>query len=41
MSGSGSACFGLFDDGHAAAGAAEQATAAQPSWWVRAGALGV
>jgi 4-diphosphocytidyl-2-C-methyl-D-erythritol kinase len=40
MSGSGSACFGLFGDGEAAATAAEQVTAAQPSWWVRAGTLG-
>ena len=40
MSGSGSACFGLFVDGKAAAAAAEQAAAMQPSWWVRAGTLG-
>jgi 4-diphosphocytidyl-2-C-methyl-D-erythritol kinase len=40
MSGSGSACFGLFDDGAAAATAAAQVAAAQPSWWVRAGMLG-
>jgi 4-diphosphocytidyl-2-C-methyl-D-erythritol kinase len=40
MSGSGSACFGLFDDGDAAAAAARRVAAAQPSWWVRAGTLG-
>jgi 4-diphosphocytidyl-2-C-methyl-D-erythritol kinase len=40
MSGSGSACFGLFDDGEAAAAAAEHVASAQPSWWVRAGVLG-
>jgi 4-diphosphocytidyl-2-C-methyl-D-erythritol kinase len=40
MSGSGSACFSLFDDGKAAAAAAAQVAAEQPSWWVRAGALG-
>jgi 4-diphosphocytidyl-2-C-methyl-D-erythritol kinase len=40
MSGSGSACFGLFDDGGAAETAAAQVAAAQPSWWVRTGILG-
>ncbi len=40
MSGSGSACFGLFDDGETAATAAAHVSAAQPSWWVRAGVLG-
>lgn len=40
MSGSGSACFGLFDDGDSAAAAAEQVAGARPSWWVRAGLLG-
>jgi 4-diphosphocytidyl-2-C-methyl-D-erythritol kinase len=40
MSGSGSACFGLFDDGKTAATAAQHVAAAQPSWWVRAGTLG-
>jgi 4-diphosphocytidyl-2-C-methyl-D-erythritol kinase len=40
MSGSGSACFGLFDDGGAAETAAQHVAAAQPSWWVRAGQLG-
>jgi 4-diphosphocytidyl-2-C-methyl-D-erythritol kinase len=39
MSGSGSACFGLFDDGETAATAAQRVAAAQPSWWVRAGQL--
>jgi 4-diphosphocytidyl-2-C-methyl-D-erythritol kinase len=40
MSGSGSACFGLFGSGSAAAAAAELLGAAHPSWWVRAGLLG-
>jgi 4-diphosphocytidyl-2-C-methyl-D-erythritol kinase len=40
MSGSGSACFGLFDDGRAAATAANHAADTQPSWWLRAGTLG-
>jgi 4-diphosphocytidyl-2-C-methyl-D-erythritol kinase len=40
MSGSGSACFGLFDDEEMAATAAQHVGAAQPSWWVRAGLLG-
>lgn len=40
MSGSGSACFGLFDSGRAAAAAARRIAAAHPSWWVRAGPLG-
>jgi 4-diphosphocytidyl-2-C-methyl-D-erythritol kinase len=40
MSGSGSACFGLFDDGETANAAAEQVAAARPSWWVRASLLG-
>jgi 4-diphosphocytidyl-2-C-methyl-D-erythritol kinase len=39
MSGSGSACFGLFDGGDAAGAAAQQVGAVQPSWWVRAGLL--
>lgn len=39
MSGSGSACFGLFDDGDAAAHAARQVAAARPAWWVRSGIL--
>src|SRR5262249_28437147 len=40
MSGSGSACFGLFDSARAAAGAAKHLAAAHPSWWVRAGLMG-
>jgi len=40
MSGSGSACFGLFDSARAAAAAARDLAAARPSWWVRAGLLG-
>jgi 4-diphosphocytidyl-2-C-methyl-D-erythritol kinase len=40
MSGSGSACFGLFDSVRAAVAAAQRLTAAHPSWWVRAGLLG-
>ena len=39
MSGSGSACFGLFDDGEAAAAATRDVAALRPSWWVRAGLL--
>jgi len=39
MSGSGSACFGLFDSGTAAAAAARRLAAASRSWWVRAGLL--
>jgi 4-diphosphocytidyl-2-C-methyl-D-erythritol kinase len=40
MSGSGSACFGLFDSARAASAAARRLAAAHPSWWVRAGLLG-
>jgi 4-diphosphocytidyl-2-C-methyl-D-erythritol kinase len=40
MSGSGSACFGLFDSAQAAAAAAKPLAAVHPSWWVRAGLLG-
>ena len=40
MSGSGSACFGLFDSVRAAAAAARRLAAARPSWWVQAGLLG-
>jgi 4-diphosphocytidyl-2-C-methyl-D-erythritol kinase len=39
MSGSGAACFGLFDRG-SAAGAARAVKAKQPHWWVCATALG-
>jgi 4-diphosphocytidyl-2-C-methyl-D-erythritol kinase len=39
MSGSGSACFGLFDSARAASAAARRLAAAHPSWWVRAGPL--
>jgi 4-diphosphocytidyl-2-C-methyl-D-erythritol kinase len=39
MSGSGSACFGLFDSGRAAAAAARRLAASRPSWWVRADLL--
>jgi 4-diphosphocytidyl-2-C-methyl-D-erythritol kinase len=40
MSGSGSACFGLFDSARATTAAAKRLAAARPSWWVRAGLLG-
>ena len=40
MSGSGSACFGLFNSARAAVAAARDLAAARPSWWVRAGLLG-
>jgi 4-diphosphocytidyl-2-C-methyl-D-erythritol kinase len=40
MSGSGSACFGLFDTARAAAAAARRLALVQPEWWVRAGDLG-
>lgn len=36
MSGSGATCFGLFDDGLAAAAAAAAIRVAQPGWWVQA-----
>ena len=36
MSGSGGACFALFDDRHAAARAARALCAAHPGWWMRA-----
>jgi 4-diphosphocytidyl-2-C-methyl-D-erythritol kinase len=39
MSGSGSACFGLFESGRAAAAAAKRLGAERPAWWVRAGLL--
>jgi len=40
MSGSGSACFGLFDSARAATAAARHLEAARPAWWARAGLLG-
>jgi len=40
MSGSGSACFGLFVSARAAAAAASQLSLAHPAWWVRAGPVG-
>jgi 4-diphosphocytidyl-2-C-methyl-D-erythritol kinase len=40
MSGSGSACFGLFDSARAAAAAARRLAVARPAWWVRAGLVG-
>ncbi len=40
MSGSGSACFGLFDSARAAMAAAQRLATAHPSWWMRAGLLG-
>jgi 4-diphosphocytidyl-2-C-methyl-D-erythritol kinase len=39
MSGSGSACFGLFDSAHEAMAVAQCLEAERPSWWARAGAL--
>jgi len=40
MSGSGSACFGLFDDEGAAATGADRLAKAQTGWWVRASSIG-
>ena len=40
MSGSGSACFGLFNSARAAAAAARHLAAAHPVWWARAGRIG-
>jgi 4-diphosphocytidyl-2-C-methyl-D-erythritol kinase len=40
MSGSGSACFGLFDATRAALAAVRRLALAHPDWWVRAGSLG-
>jgi 4-diphosphocytidyl-2-C-methyl-D-erythritol kinase len=40
MSGSGSACFGLFGSARAATAAARQLALAWPDWWVRAGRVG-
>ena len=39
MSGSGASCFALFADRAAAARAGRSLAAAEPSWWVRSGAL--
>ncbi|MBV9971013.1 MAG: 4-(cytidine 5'-diphospho)-2-C-methyl-D-erythritol kinase [Xanthobacteraceae bacterium] len=40
MSGSGSACFGLFDTAAAAAAAARRLAKAHPAWWARAAIIG-
>jgi 4-diphosphocytidyl-2-C-methyl-D-erythritol kinase len=40
MSGSGSACFGLFDTEPAATAAMRELRDARPSWWVRASTIG-
>jgi 4-diphosphocytidyl-2-C-methyl-D-erythritol kinase len=40
MSGSGSACFGLFDSGRTALAAARRLALTRPDWWVRVGQLG-
>jgi 4-diphosphocytidyl-2-C-methyl-D-erythritol kinase len=40
MSGSGSACFGLFDTERAATAAARALAKAQPDWWARASSIG-
>jgi 4-diphosphocytidyl-2-C-methyl-D-erythritol kinase len=40
MSGSGSACFGLFDTEEAAATAVRGLTDAHPGWWARASSIG-
>ncbi len=40
MTGSGSACFGLFAEEETAAAAAQKISATHPHWWVRATALG-
>ena len=40
MSGSGSACFGLFEEAAAATAAAREIASLRPSWWTRAGELG-
>ncbi len=39
MSGSGSTCYALYDDRHAARAAAALVAGARPDWWVRATAL--
>lgn len=40
MTGSGSACFGIFADEQGAAGATAQIKKQNPDWWVQAGWLG-
>ncbi len=40
MSGSGSACFGLFDTEEAAAAAVRSLSEAHPGWWARAAGIG-
>jgi len=40
MSGSGSACFGVFDTANAARAGARELAEAHPNWWVRATVLG-
>jgi 4-diphosphocytidyl-2-C-methyl-D-erythritol kinase len=40
MSGSGSACFGLFETARAATVAMRRLTHARPDWWMRAGGIG-
>jgi 4-diphosphocytidyl-2-C-methyl-D-erythritol kinase len=40
MSGSGSACFGLFEETQAALAAARGMTPPRPGWWVQAGSIG-
>ena len=40
MSGSGSACFGLFDTEPAATAAVPELATARPEWWVRASSIG-
>jgi 4-diphosphocytidyl-2-C-methyl-D-erythritol kinase len=40
MSGSGTACFGIYGDGAAAGRACVELQAASPGWWVRAARLG-
>jgi 4-diphosphocytidyl-2-C-methyl-D-erythritol kinase len=40
MSGSGSACFAMFDSARAALSAARHLATARPQWWVRGGGFG-
>ena len=40
MSGSGSSCFGLYEDGESAERAAAEILKSNPDWWVKAGWLG-